>query len=193
MSKSYERRVDKPIRGLDVAGDFIVPVGWCIVAGALAGALALLVSGEAKAFGVVGASVALVVAFWWLNDSTMRSHWASEVIYESEGVEAMADPAVVRVEIQSGRTLSFMDVEGLDVVRLQQFAHLALEGRLTERQVRDVVGLARGDWQQVRDTMMSRGLLTWNNANSRRHGISVTRRGAEAFGGILDGARLLSD
>lgn len=205
MSKRYEKDVSKPAGRLEFGADVLVPFAVSVVTGTLSGALLAVVSiakggGGGHAFAVGAVAVALLTWLWLLLADDRRVVWQTErvlqVDLDADGVVGAPAPApapVVRVEVEAGQTLQFVDFHGLtDIVQLRTFARLALEGELSERQVAGALGLARSDWLALRDELMSRELLTWNNREHRRQGVSVTRRGADVLEGVLKTERLLT-
>ncbi len=198
--REYKKDISEPARDPALSSDFVLPLLQSVVTGGLVGGLVALSGvggGGWRVFWLAFLAVALLAWFWTLN-AAREALWRLESVLQrdldangSVGVPVPERP-VVRVEVEAGRTLQLIDFHGLtSAAQLQTFARLALEGRLNERDVRDTLGLLRPGWQALRDDLLGRGLLAWNVANSPRHGVALTRRGADVLNGVLDAERLL--
>lgn len=200
--REFKRDVTEPVRDPGLGSDFVLPLLQSVVTGALVGGLVALSGvggGGWRVFWLAFLVVALLAWFWTLSVAR-EALWRLESVlqkdFDGDGAVGAPEPArpVVRVEVEAGQTLQFVDFYGLtDVAQLRTFARLALEGRLNEREVKDALSLVRSDWQVLRDDLLARGLLAWNVADSRKHGVALTRRGADVLNGILDAERLLTE
>ena len=200
--REFKRDVTEPVRDPGLGSDFVLPLLQAVATGVLVGGLAMISGvggGGWRAFWLAFLVVALLAWFWTLSvarDTLWRLESVLQKDFDGDGVAGAPVPErpVVRVEVEAGNTLQFVDFHGLtDVAQLQTFASLALEGRLNEREIKAVLGLARSDWQALRDDLLARGLLAWNNSQSKRHGVALTRRGADVVHGVLDAELLLAD
>ena len=198
MSKRYEKDFSKPAGRLEFGADVFIPFVVSVVTGVLCGSLAALLNvagGGGRVFAVGAVSVALVVWCWLLLDDERRVVWQTERIFQTD-VDGAPVPVperpVVRVEVEAGQTLHLVDFHGLGSVgELQTFARLALEGRLSERELKRELDMLRPQWQALRDDLMARQFLVWNNARHKRQGVALTRRGADVLEGVLNGSELL--
>jgi len=114
-------------------------------------------------------------------------------IEERTGLDLDRDGSVgqprtsVRVEIASGNSQQYIDIEGLKTIEdLRQFAILGVTDRLNEREVKKKFGWPREDWQDIRDDLVRRSLLTWNGDDGSTQGVSLTELGERVMRGILD-------
>jgi hypothetical protein len=196
--REYKRDVTEPARAPALSSDLVLPLLQSVVTGALVGGLVAVAGrGGMRQFWLAFLVTALLAWLWTLSVAR-EALWRLESVlqkdFDGDGVAGVPERPVVRVEVEAGRTLHLVDFHGLaDVAQLHTFARLALEGRLTEREVKAALGLLRPQWQALRDDLMARGLLAWNNSQSKRHGVSLTRRGADVLNGVLDAERLLTD
>ena len=195
--REYERSVTEPARDPALSSDFVLPLLQSVVSGVLVGGLVVVAGGGGwRSFWLAFFAVALVAWLWTLN-TAREALWRLESVLQKDidgdGVAGVPEERpVVRVEVEAGSHLALIDFHGLtSVAQLQTFARLALEGDLNERAVKGALELARPEWQALRDDLLSRGLLVWNVANSRKHGVALTRRGADVLNGVLDTERLL--
>ena len=196
--REYKKDITEPVRDPALSSDFVLPLLQSVVTGVLVGALVALSGvggGGWRVFWLAFLAVALLAWFWTLSVAR-EALWRLESVLQKDidgdGAVGVPERPVVRVEVEAGSHLALIDFHGLtDMAQLQTFARLALEGDLNERAVKGALELARPEWQALRDDLLSRGLLAWNVANSRKHGVALTRRGADVLNGVLDTERLL--
>lgn len=198
--REFKREVSEA-RSPALISDLVLPLLQSAVTGGLVGGLVVLSGvggGGWRVFWLAFLVVALL-AWIWTVKAAREALWRLESVlqkdFDGDGVAGVPERLpVVRVEVEAGKTLQFLDFHGLtDVAQLRTFARLALAGRLNERDVKAVLSLARSDWQALRDDLLARGLLTWNNSQSKKHGVSLTRRGADVLNSVLDAERLLAE
>lgn len=191
--REYKKDLTEPARAPALSSDFVLPLLQSVVTAGLVGGLVALsgVGGGGWRVFWLAFLVAALLAWLWTLNAAREALWRLESVlqkdFDGDGVAGVPERPVVRVEVEAGRALQLIDFHGLtDVAQLQVFARLALEGRLNERDVKEALGLLRPEWQALRDDLLGRGLLAWNVVNSPRHGVALTRRGADVLNGVLD-------
>jgi len=184
-----------PRRWPSVGSDVSVPLFQAVITGFL---LSLLLTGViwgvfeldlVRTFGITF-GVSVIVAWFWRLDVVTQTLWDIE---ERTGLDLDRDGSVgqprtsVRVEIASGNSQQYIDIEGLKTIEdLRQFAILGVTDRLNEREVKKKFGWPREDWQDIRDDLVRRSLLTWNGDDGSTQGVSLTELGERVMRGILD-------
>jgi hypothetical protein len=135
-------------------------------------------------------SVVLALAWLWRLGVITDTLW---VVEEATGLDIDRDGSVgrprpsVRVEIASGNSQQYVDIEGLETVEaLRMFAILGVTDRLNERAVKSQFGWSREDWQETRDELVHRELLVWNGDPGSTQGVSLTGTGEKVMRAILD-------
>ena len=173
-----ERVVVPGLKALIVA----IPAG--LLAGLLIGALGLAVSAW-YAMPITSLIVFLVV-FW---GSSQRGQWLIERL---TGADLNFDgyigapqplpapqPQTVRVEViqDQGQRGDFIDLPYPD--RIPQLAAGLLQGRTFNQTAWTGHGaiFSRSEFDQVRDTLIQRGLAAWKNDNAKAQGVELTAAG----------------
>jgi hypothetical protein len=135
-------------------------------------------------------SVVLALAWLWRLGVITDTLWDVEKV---TGLDLNRDGAVgrprpsVHVEIASGNSQQYVDIEGLETIQaLRRFAILGVTNRLNERAVKSQFGWSREQWQETRDELVRRGVLSWNGQEGSTQGVSLTETGEKVMRAILD-------
>ena len=182
-----------PHRPLSVESDVIVPLLQALVSG-----LVLTVISTGVLWGFIGLDFAMVfwvslicgvaVAWLWRLGVADEALW---VIEEFLDVDINQDsikgkPSVVRLEQVTPTGLKVYELAGIPSESLQDFAVVALTGRLNERLVEHKFGLKQAGWNELRDNLIGRGVLRWKGAPNSTGGVMLTDDGVALMSNVVN-------
>lgn len=134
--------------------------------------------------------IALALSWFWRMGVITDTLWAVE---DAIGHDIDRDGSVgrprpsVHVEIANGNSQQRIDIEGLETVEdLRKLAVLGVTARLNERNATKQLSWTRQEWQDTRDELIRRGLVTWNGEEGSTQGVSLTEIGEKVMRAILD-------
>jgi len=185
--------ISTPHRPLSVEGDVAVPLLQSLVCGVL---LAVLATGITWGFFglpaapvfLVSLSVGVMASWFWRLGVISETLWSIE---EFAGVDIDGDgitgqPHVIRIEQETRTGQQIYELGGIASQDIREFAIVALTGRLNERVVCKKFALSQGDWNGLRDNLITRGVLRWKGAPNSTAGVILTDNGAALMTSVLD-------
>ena len=187
----YEPRPTSFYRPDPLRDGVAVPGLQAAITGAVCGLAALAITAwfELPAWGIAGTVAAVATAGAWLS---YRGRWqwlleritgadlnADGYIGKPEPQQAPALSAPIRVEVSrdEGRAVDFIDLPYPE--KLPALAAGLLAGRQFAQTSWVGAGqlFSRSEFDQVRDTMIERGLAAWKNPEAKAQGVTLTAAG----------------
>ena len=181
-----------PHRPLNVHGDVVVPLLQSLVSG-----LMLAICGVGVLWGffglapvpvfLVSLAMGVIFAWFWRLDVATQTLWSIEEFaqLDLDGDGVKGNPRTVRLEDPTPTGQRVIDLNGIASDDLRQFAITALTG-LNERVVCDRFDMSQETWNELRDSLVSRGILRWKGQPNSTAGVMLTEDGVGLMRRILD-------
>lgn len=179
-----------PARAADLVADVAVPFLQAVVTGALVGSLLTLALAELVPdydgdllLVWAGATLTISTLAWlFLLLDTRKLLWAIERLTGADLDGNQVAGPVVRVEVTSGRREVYFDLPGTPEA-LATLARGVLNGRSFAEDSWSGRGapFSRGEFRQIRDALIERGLAVWRNPQAKAQGVELTAAGKSVF------------